>query len=301
MPIYCIPKQLYILDQNQIMMKVVPLFLLTVVISVSCLAQNSSKLLKDTTTLRVYYVFSKKQKVTDSAARVDTMLLDIGKNFSRFYDPARMKRDSAVSNLIANTDPSTIKQMNVVKDDETSGLSEMAGTVSTNTLEGESYQIVKAKNGNVNVFDYGANALTRLQYEDNFGKLDWQLEAGTDTISSYACQKATLKFRGRTYTAWFTSDIPVSEGPWKFSGLPGLILKVVDSEKLFSFEMIGLTQPKNVMSFEIPKSEFLKVSRQDYNKQVLKRALGMKVNFTNGIMTVGSVPGKFTPTLMELE
>jgi GLPGLI family protein len=283
------------------MMKVVPLFLLTVLISVSCLAQNSSKLLKDTTTLRIYYILSKKQKVTDSVVRVDTMLLDIGKSFSRFYDPARMKRDSAVSNLIANTDPSTIKQMNVVKDEETSSLSEMTGTVSTNIQEGESYQIVKAKNGNVTVFDYGANALTKLQYEDNFGKLDWQLEAGTDTISSYDCQKATLKFRGRTYTAWFTSDIPVSEGPWKFSGLPGLILKVVDSEKLFSFVMIGLTQPKNVMSFEIPKSEFLKVSKQDYTKQVLKRALGMKVNFTNGIMTVGSVPGKFTPTLMELE
>lgn len=282
-------------------MKLFPLMFLCVITSLSSIAQNSSKILRDTTTLRVYYVFSKKVKPTDDIARVDTMLLDIGKTFSRFYDPGRLKRDSAISNLIIATDPSTIKQVNVIHDDQTNSMSEMEGTISSNALEGESYQIVKSKNGDLNVFDYGASALTRIQYEDKLGKLSWQLEEGTDTISGYTCEKATLSFRGRSYTAWFTTDIPISEGPWKLSGLPGLILRLADSDQLFSFEMIGLTQPQKTLPFEILKSEYLVVSREDYRKQLLKRAPGMKVNFTNGIMTVGSVPGKYTPTLMELE
>ncbi|RZK25459.1 MAG: GLPGLI family protein, partial [Flavobacterium sp.] len=211
------------------------------------------------------------------------------------------QRDSALSNLFGSTDPNSIKEVHVLKDDQTDSMSEMQGTISSNAIEGESYQIVKSKNGNSIVFDYGSSALTKLQYEDNLGKLNWQLEDGIDTIANYACQKATLRFRGRNYTAWFTTDIPINEGPWKLSGLPGLITKLVDSEQLFSFVMIGLTQPQRLMTFQIPKSEYLKVSREDYRKQILKRAPGMKVNFTNRIMTVGSVSGKYTPTLMELE
>lgn len=269
--------------------------------TITCLAQNSSKMLNDTTTLRIYYTLAKKDKSNSSTSRVDTMLLDIGKSFSRFYDPGRLKRDSAISNLIGATDPSTIKEVNVIQDDQTNSMSEMQGTVSSNAVEGESYQIVKSKNGNITVFDYGASALLKVQHEDNFGKLNWHLEDGIDTIASYACQKATITFRGRNYTAWFTTEIPISEGPWKLSGLPGLITKLVDSEQLFSFVMIGLTQPQKQMTFQIPKSEYLKVSREDYRKQLLKRAPGMKVNFTNGIMMIGSVSGKYTPTLMELE
>ncbi|MEJ7558081.1 MAG: GLPGLI family protein [Pedobacter sp.] len=282
-------------------MKLPFLIFFSLLSTISCLAQNTSKLLKDTTTLRVYYVLSKKAKGADQVARVDTMLLDIGKSFSRFYDPGRLKRDSAISNIISTTDPSSIKGVNVIKDDETGSMSEMEGTVSSSALEGESYQIIKSRRGEVTVFDYGQHIVTKLQYEDNFPKLIWQLQEGTDSIGGYACQKATLNFRGRNYTAWFTTEIPISEGPWKLSGLPGLILKVEDAEQLFSFIMIGLIQPKQIMPYQVAKSEYLKISREDYRKQVLKRGAGMKVNFTNGIMTIGTVPNKSTPTLMELE
>jgi GLPGLI family protein len=282
-------------------MKLQVFIFLSLLSTITCLAQNTSKLLKDTTTLRVYYVFSKKEKSADQFARVDTMLLDIGKSFSRFYDPARLKRDSAISNIINATDPGTIKEVNVLKENETNGMSDMAGTVSSNAMEGESYQIIKSKRGEITVFDYGASVLTKVQYDDFLGKPNWQLQEGTDTVEGYECQKAILNFRGRNYTAWFTLEIPISDGPWKLFGLPGLILKVEDADQLFSFVMIGLIQPKQIMPYQVANSEYLKISREDYRKQVLKRGGGMKVNLTNGIMTVGTVPSKSKPALMEME
>ena len=56
--------------------------------------------------------------------------------------------------------------------------------------------------------------------------MNWKITKESQKILGYACYKATTKFRGRDYIAWFTPDIPYNFGPWKLGGLPGLILKV---------------------------------------------------------------------------
>ena len=61
----------------------------------------------------------------------------------------------------------------------------------------------------------------------------WILNKETKNIGNFICQKATIKFRGRNYIAWFTNEIPVPFGPWKFQGLSGLILEVYDTDKVF--------------------------------------------------------------------
>ncbi|CDF81156.1 conserved hypothetical protein [Formosa agariphila KMM 3901] len=64
----------------------------------------------------------------------------------------------------------------------------------------------------------------------NFPKIKWDISSSVkDTILGHLCNKAVGDFRGRTYTAWYTQDIPVPFGPWKLHGLPGLILKSTDS------------------------------------------------------------------------
>ncbi|MDR3259512.1 MAG: GLPGLI family protein [Fusobacteriaceae bacterium] len=73
-------------------------------------------------------------------------------------------------------------------------------------------------------------------YSEDIPIQNWKLQNDTLTVVDYLCQKATCRFRGRDYTAWFTVDIPISNGPWKFGGLPGLILKVYDNEKRYIFE-----------------------------------------------------------------
>ena len=58
--------------------------------------------------------------------------------------------------------------------------------------------------------------------------IKWQLQEEHKKVSGYQCQKASTTFRGRNYEAWFTGEIPLSFGPWKFNGLPGLILEIYD-------------------------------------------------------------------------
>jgi len=58
-------------------------------------------------------------------------------------------------------------------------------------------------------------------------QMTWSIDAdSTKNILGYECMKAETTFRGRHYHAWFSMDIPVALGPWKFSGLPGMILQV---------------------------------------------------------------------------
>jgi GLPGLI family protein len=264
-------------------------------------AQHTEKIIRDNAKIRCYYILAKKKPEDKTPYRVDTMLLDIGSEVSRFYDPARLSRDSTISNLFNPANKGNIKEMNVFKGDQAGKVTNMPGTLGSNATEGESYQILKDKKGSITVFDYVSNMSPKLRYEENLGKLDWQLEDGTDTIATYVCQKATLKFRGRNYTAWFTPDIPVSDGPWKFSGLPGLILKVEDADQLYSFTMIGMIQPKDPLPILIEKTDYLKITKEDYNKQIKKKSMGMYVNFSNGIVNLAQIPGNFEAILMELE
>jgi GLPGLI family protein len=64
----------------------------------------------------------------------------------------------------------------------------------------------------------------KFYYEENLESPKWQLRSDTATILGYACKKAVCSFRCRNYVAWYAPEIPSSEGPWKFTGLPGLIL-----------------------------------------------------------------------------
>lgn len=59
-------------------------------------------------------------------------------------------------------------------------------------------------------------------------QLDWKIFPETQQIGEYKGQKATVDFGGRSWIAWFSSEIPFQDGPYKFHGLPGLIVKIED-------------------------------------------------------------------------
>jgi len=69
-------------------------------------------------------------------------------------------------------------------------------------------------------------------------KMDWKLENETKTSGQYTLQKATTDFGGRHWTAWFCKDVDISEGPYKFRGLPGLIFELNDSKENFIFKLV---------------------------------------------------------------
>lgn len=95
--------------------------------------------------------------------------------------------------------------------------------------------------------------------------IDWQISHEKKTVLEYECTKAITKFRGREYEAWFTSEIPIISGPWKFTGLPGLILEIksLDNQVSFEAKRVVLPTSKKVPIFK--KEDDLKfISLEEY-------------------------------------
>ena len=82
-------------------------------------------------------------------------------------------------------------------------------------------------------------------YVDSLHTQTWTMGDSTREVLGYTCQQATTDFRGRRWTAWFTTDIPVSDGPWKLGGLPGLILEAYDEGQQHVFTAVGLERVKD--------------------------------------------------------
>ena len=82
-------------------------------------------------------------------------------------------------------------------------------------------------------------------YVDSLHTQSWTMGDSTREVLGYTCQQATADFRGRRWTAWFAMDIPVSDGPWKLGGLPGLILEAYDEGQQHVFTAVGLERVKD--------------------------------------------------------
>ena len=83
-----------------------------------------------------------------------------------------------------------------------------------------------------------------LQYEvtEDTETPTWNLVEGSDSICGYLCQKASGKFRGKTWNVLYAEDIPTTAGPWKLQGLPGLITYAADDKDIHTFKLIGIYQ-----------------------------------------------------------
>lgn len=80
----------------------------------------------------------------------------------------------------------------------------------------------------------------------------WTINSEQSTIAGYVCQRATVEFAGRVFEAWFTREIPLSEGPYKFYGLPGLIVKISDIHNYYLFELVKLIKTSNPVRIALP-------------------------------------------------
>ena len=114
----------------------------------------------------------------------------------------------------------------------------------------------------------------QYRYTEPWPSMQWTLGTEKQTICGYQCQKATCHWRGRDYEAWFTSAIPLKSGPWKFGGLPGLIMKIYDTKHLYTWEAVSVENG----SFPIYQLEerFFKDSN---HKKVLKMQRDWNVKF----------------------
>jgi len=102
-------------------------------------------------------------------------------------------------------------------------------------------------------------------YIESANQQQWTLGSEHQTILGHDCQQATCEWRGRKFVAWFACDIPVRLGPWTFGGLPGLILKLYDSDHLYAWEAVSLRSG----TFPIKKRDY-KGFRKDSRDHIHK-------------------------------
>lgn len=186
-------------------------------------------------------LFSQNQKfvyeykyITDStnleSIKTELMFLDTTPNFSKFYSAETYKNDS-------------ISQVSLDKQIAATGRIDNIPKTSSSNKSTIKYTIIKNYSDNDLFF---INRIGRYKYKvkDNRA-IKWTILPDKDVFNAHNLQKATTEFGGRKWIAWFTTDIPIQDGPYKFKGLPGMIMKIEDTTKSHSFKLVGLKNLSN--------------------------------------------------------
>lgn len=184
----------------------------------------------DTSNLSILYEYSYNTDIENPKKAYDLQLLQIGNKVNRFYSRNGEFRDSVNhDNLLIFLKTGEEQGFNI--DFKKNGRPIYSDIF---TYKDENKRLISERFQDV---DY--------RYTENIDNIEWELLPQTDTISGYRCHKATCTFRGRNWHVWYTLDIPYGYGPWKLSGLPGLILKAKEQDGLFCWEAIGIERPVN--------------------------------------------------------
>lgn len=196
--------------------------------------------------IRCTYDFSFQENRSDTTKKWEQMELLIGEQGSVFQSSPQAFNDSMMATA---TSPQEL-------------FSKMKSKANVEV----EYKIFKrASSGDIfyqKLYDY---------YTDHRDSLQWEIGSEQREIAGMPCQQATTSFRGRKYVAWFTFQIPISEGPYKFCGLPGLLVSIADTEGHYSFSLTSinhLSTPKMIINRKrgrgqhYTREEFLKIQHR---------------------------------------
>lgn len=118
----------------------------------------------------------------------------------------------------------------------------------------------------------------KFKYEESKKNISWKITSKTKIINGFKCQKATTTYAGRNYEAWFSNEIPITDGPFKFYGLPGLIIKVADTKSHYVFELTKRTTIDKMPSISQAIKSSYEVTRvvfneklKDYRENIIER------------------------------
>lgn len=177
----------------------------------------------------------------------DIMALDVGRTMSHFYSEAQRLHDEQMKK---------INESNLPPDIAISSVKNVGGS-------GLQWHVCKYPSGGDSITFYDTFGLDGVKYADNGNRQQWHIEDGDTTICGYSCGKAWTDIGGRRWTAWFTTDIPISEGPWKLHGLPGLILKAVEADSIYSFCCTSITNGDGML-LEMPLGHYTDCTYDEY-------------------------------------
>ncbi len=104
--------------------------------------------------------------------------------------------------------------------------------------------------------------------------MTWVVGDSTRTVSGYECIQAETDYHGRHWTAWFTPEIPIHDGPWKFHGLPGLILEVKAAGGEYGYVAEGIEKSEKAINGIYGADKYDKRDR----KEILRAKRAMRDN-----------------------
>lgn len=186
------------------------------------------------------------------------LLLKIGDKYSVTYSKDKFRNDS----LLQTSSGEDVFRMQLYQ-----ALSKDNFSLDNQTLFSRYKKYTYKDYSNNRIMEIDEISSTQFCYYDYPEKINWKLKDGEKKILGFVCKRAVCEFRGRNYIAWFTEEIPLSEGPWKFRGLPGLILEISDTDGVYDFKAIGFKEIKSPIVFlkSINKSKkYIKISRKDF-------------------------------------
>ncbi|MPS63972.1 MAG: hypothetical protein DI622_15660 [Chryseobacterium sp.] len=165
--------------------------------------------------------------LTDTAntntLKKELVSLKIGKNFSLFRSDMKEKADSIA---FAEIDRSIANPVNGI------------AVINTGKLASAKYipEVFYSKDKLI-VYDKILNVMYNYTLET---KTNWTFINEIKKIQGYTCKKAVGKYNHKTITVWYTEEVPISEGPYTFKNLPGLVLEAFDANDYFHFTLESL-------------------------------------------------------------
>lgn len=241
--------------------------------------KEPEKEILDQVSFQCLYQFTQKIEHGDEPFATDSMMLECGEKHSLYYNWMKAHHDSITNAKLPSTNQ--IESISVLKNtDVFDDLSSKGGSVVNPYKEREiemNYKNRTESQLRTIVKDGGSH----FQCTEDLSH-QWTIHEDTLTVLGYLCQKATTTFRGRDYTAWFTMDIPINDGPWKLYGLPGLILLAKDKDELFTFTAIGIQKPEKEKDIVWVKEDYIKCNYKQMRDMKMKRLATGSVYYVNG-------------------
>jgi len=197
-------------------------------------------------TVIVTYSLNYQQDSTNpTKIRTSTLLLFIGDNVSKFKSKNNYI-DDTIRRAFTSTEQYTEYEQNPKV--QTSGIL---------------YEIYKNyPKGKMTYIDFIPSFAFR--FEEDMNIFQWTLTGDTSIVCGYKAQKATCNFGGRSWIAWFSPSLPYSDGPYKFNGLPGLIVKVYDTRNHYIFEMISINKPAKRLMIDLEDQQYTLTTKQGF-------------------------------------
>lgn len=222
----------------------------------------------DTANLSVIYTLSWKQDTNNlDKTREEEMILFLGKTMSQF-----ISKNKYEFNLMARK----AEKEGRVEDF-------LQGVEIKNYHSRFLYRIYK-NYPNEKITYMGVVIPTHFQYCEPFDVFVWKLTDTTTTIGEFKANCAYTDYGGRRWVAWYTTDIPISDGPYKFRGLPGLIIKLYDDQKHYVFELEKLERYEEGIPIELIDKDWVETTRTDF----LKAQVNFKRDIINRAKEAGA-------------